>query len=124
MVLGFCALDAEGTTIRDPSDGSGMITPSALFCLSLQRSCEVREDVQEAEGQPVRRGAEAPAAAAGAAAAAERGGGSPRQGLQRQHQQRPGQPEQRGRRRLRQRTRHRPAQVRGLLQRGFRPAVP
>ena len=89
----------------------GMRTSSAVFCFCLPPSCEVREDVQEAEGQPVCGGAEAPAAAARAAAAAERGGGGPRQGVQQRRQQRPQQPEQRGQWHVRQRTRHGPAQV-------------
>lgn len=94
------------------------------LCFSPLHSCEVRADVQEAEGQPVRGGAEAPAAAAGAATAAGRGGRGTRQGVQRRRQQRPRRPGRRRRRHLRQRARHRPAQVRGFLQRGLRPAVP
>lgn len=99
------------------------LTRSVVFCFPLCPSCEVREDVQEATGQPVRGGAEAPAAAAGAAAA-ERGGGGPGQGVRQQHQQWPGQPQQRDQRHLCQRARHRPAQVRGVLHRRLRPAVP
>lgn len=56
MVLGVHAFAIEGTAIHDPSDLrwlTRMITARAVFCFSLRPSCEVWEDVQEAEGQPV-----------------------------------------------------------------------